>query len=107
MDELKGYQVTADSSALTEIAASPEVAYIEKDARVYASVVTSQIGAPYGLERISHRIRGSTTYIYDSSTGNGITVYVADTGIYTQHSQFGGRASFGANYISGSPVGLV
>jgi oryzin len=81
-----------------------QVAYIEKDTKVYASALTSQSGAPYGLGRISHRNQDSTTYIYDSSAGSGITVYVVDTGIYTGHSQFGGRASFGANYIFGSPV---
>ncbi|KAH8801025.1 peptidase S8/S53 domain-containing protein [Hyaloscypha sp. PMI_1271] len=103
MDELKGYQVVADEAAIAEIAASPEVAYIEKDAKVYANALTSQTGATYGLGRISHRSQDSTTYIYDSSVGSGTTVYVVDTGIYTAHSQFGGRATFGANYISGSP----
>ncbi|CZR55531.1 probable alkaline protease (oryzin) [Phialocephala subalpina] len=102
MDLFKGYQVTADEAAIAEIAASPEVAYIEKDAKVYASALTTQTGAPYGLGRISHRDKGTTSYIYDSSAGSGITVYVVDTGIYTGHSQFGGRASFGANFISGS-----
>ena len=81
-----------------------QVAYIEKDAKVYANALTSQTGATYGLGRISHRNQDSTTYVYDSSAGSGTTVYVVDTGIYTAHSQFGGRATFGANYISGSPV---
>ncbi|KAF8849436.1 putative cuticle-degrading protease [Acephala macrosclerotiorum] len=92
MDSLKGYQVTADEVTIAEIAASPEVAYIEKDAKVYASALTTQTGAPYGLGRISHRNKGTTSYIYDTSAGSGITVYVVDTG----------RASFGANFISGS-----
>jgi oryzin len=104
MTELKGYQVTADTAAIVEIARAPEVAYIEKDAAVTLSVVTSQTDVQYGLSRISHRSRNFTTYIYDSSAGDGVTVYVVDTGIYTSHSQFGGRASFGANFISGSPV---
>lgn len=107
MDHLKGYQVTADLAAINEIAASPEVDYVEKDGIVTASTLTSQTGAPYGLGRISHRNQDSTTYIYDSTAGSGITVYVVDTGIYTAHSQFGGRASFGANYISGSAVSSV
>jgi len=98
----KGYQVTADVAALAEIAASPDVAYIEKDARVYASALTSQTGATWGLGRISHRNQDSTTYIYDTSAGSGATVFVVDTGIYTAHSQFGGRASFGANFVDSS-----
>lgn len=83
-----------------------KVAYIEKDAKVYASALTSQTGATWGLGRISHRAQDSTTYIYDSTAGSGTTVYVVDTGIYIGHSQFGGRAKWGANFVSGSAVSL-
>ncbi|KAG4434068.1 Subtilisin-like protease 2 [Cadophora sp. M221] len=98
----KGYQITADAATLGEIAASPDVAYIEKDQKVYASALTSQTGATWGLGRISHRNQDSTTYIYDSTAGSGTTVYVVDTGILTTHTQFGGRATFGANFIDSS-----
>jgi len=97
-----GYQITADEAAINEIAAKPEVAYIEKDARVYASVLTTETGAPWGLGRISHKAKGTTSYIYDSTAGSGVTVYVVDTGVYAAHSEFGGRASMGANFVSGS-----
>lgn len=61
--------------------------------------------APYGLARVSHRtLDDSTSYVYDSSAGSGTTIYVVDTGIYIEHEEFEGRASFGANFISGSPV---
>lgn len=66
--------------------------------------MTTQTGATWGLGRISHRARGTTSYIYDTTAGSGVTVYVVDTGVYTGHSQFGGRATFGANFISGSAV---
>lgn len=98
----KGYQITADAATLGEIAASPDVAYIEKDQKVYASALTSQTGATWGLGRISHRDQDSTTYIYDSTAGSGTTVYVVDTGILTTHTQFGGRATFGANFVDSS-----
>lgn len=64
----------------------------------------TQSGAPYGLGRLSHRAAGSTSYIYDSTAGSGVTIYVVDTGVYLEHSEFGGRATWGANFISGSPV---
>ena len=104
LDDFKGFQVAADSATINEIASSPEVAYVEKDAKVYANALTSQSGAPYGLGRISHRSPGTTTYIYDSTAGSGATVYVVDTGVYAAHSQFGGRARMGANFVSGSAV---
>lgn len=80
-----------------------QVAWIERDAKVYASALTTQTGATYGLGRVSHRAKGTTSYIYDTTAGSGVKVYVVDTGILTTHSQFGGRATFGANFISGSP----
>lgn len=98
----KGYQIDADAATIGEIAASDNVAWIEKDEKVYASALVTQSGAPWGLGRISHRARGSTQYVRDSTDGQGTRIYVVDTGIYTQHSQFGGRAVWGANFISGS-----
>lgn len=107
LDDFKAYHVIADSATIATIAASPEVAYIEKDAKVYASklkerALTSQTEATWGLGRISHKAKGSTAYVYDTTAGSGATVYVVDTGVYAAHSQFGGRASMGANFISGS-----
>lgn len=80
---------------------------MEEDSSKYASALTdraltTQSGATWGLGRISHRAKGTTTYIYDTTAGSGATVYVVDTGVYAAHSQFGGRASLGANFISGS-----
>lgn len=64
--------------------------------------MTTQTGAPWGLGRISHKNKGSTSYVYDTTGGQGTRVYVVDTGINTAHTQFGGRAVWGTNYISGS-----
>jgi cerevisin len=38
------------------------------------------------------------TYTYDDAAGAGVDVYVVDTGIYTAHPEFGGRAKWGATY---------
>jgi subtilisin family serine protease len=61
----------------------------------------------WGLSRISYSGNiGSgglpASFIYPSSGGSGTTVYVTDTGIYTGHQDFGGRATWGANYAGGS-----
>ena len=60
--------------------------------------LTTQTGATWGLGRISHVNKGSTSYIYDTSAGAGTCAYIIDTGIYTAHPDFGGRATFLANY---------
>ena len=38
------------------------------------------------------------TYTYDESAGRGVDVYVVDTGVYTEHEQFGSRARWGATF---------
>ncbi|KAL5348785.1 Subtilisin-like protease 2 [Pseudogymnoascus australis] len=102
LGDFKGYQIEADTATINKIATSPQVAWIEKDVKMHASFLTTRPGAPWGLGRISHRSPGSTSYVYDTSAGSGTSVYVVDTGIYVGHSQFGGRAVWGANFISGS-----
>lgn len=65
--------------------------------------LTSTSAASWGLGRISHKALSTSTYVYDTAgAGSGVCAYVIDTGILTTHSQFGGRASFLANYADSS-----
>lgn len=83
-----------------------QVEYIEKDAIINAfeddtleaRALTTQTGAPWGLARLSSSSTGSTTYTYDTTAGAGTCAYVIDTGIYTAHPDFEGRATHLANY---------
>jgi subtilisin family serine protease len=77
-----------------------QVDYIEQDAVVKANLgtvekraYTTQTGAPWGLGRISHVSKGSTSYTYDTSGGAGTCVYIIDTGIQADHPEFEGRKS--------------
>jgi len=96
--KFKGVSGTFGTALLTVIKNMAAVQYIEQDAIVTTTTKISQTGATLGLGRISHKARGSTTYIYDSSAGTGTCSYIIDTGIYTAHPDFGGRATFLANY---------
>jgi subtilisin family serine protease len=62
-----------------------------------------QYDAPWGLGRISHRGRDSPDYYYSDSSGKDVRVYVLDTGIRTSHSDFGGRAIWGTNFVANTP----
>ncbi|KAH7384573.1 subtilisin-like serine protease-like protein PR1A [Pyrenochaeta sp. MPI-SDFR-AT-0127] len=86
----------------------PGVDYIEQDAVIKANLGTvedlqkkayvTQASSTWGLARISHVNRGSTSYTYDSTAGANTCSYVIDTGIATTHAEFEGRATFLANY---------
>ena len=65
------------------------VAAVEQDQMMYANA--TQSNAPWGLDRIDDRDGRDGTYVYDA-TGQGVTVFVLDTGIRTGHNDFGGRA---------------
>src|SRR5437667_9660541 len=50
-------------------------------------------GDPWGLDRIDQgALPLSGTYTY-TSTGAGVHAYIMDTGIWTLHPEFGGRAN--------------
>lgn len=111
----KGFTGTFSPSLLQTVAALTQVKYIEPNTVVRASALTTQANAPYvpssscvlasayfnsyGLARISHRNLGSTSYVYDNSAGAGTFSYIIDTGIYVEHVEFEGRATFGANFV--------
>ncbi|KAF2706449.1 subtilisin-like serine protease-like protein PR1A [Pleomassaria siparia CBS 279.74] len=100
-----GFAGTISDSLVQVIAALDAVEYIEKDAIVKANLGTiekrayvTQSSSTWGLGRVSHVAKGSTSYTYDSTAGAGTCVYIIDTGIYTAHAEFEGRATFLANY---------
>ncbi|KAG9079588.1 serine protease, partial [Ceratobasidium sp. UAMH 11750] len=104
---LKGYAGKFSNRTLDMIRALPDVDYIERDQVIHASTETvsasdTQSSAPWGLARISHinRLGFSTfnKYVHDSKGGEGVDVYVIDTGINTEHVEFGGRASWGVTF---------
>ncbi|OMJ14367.1 Subtilisin-like protease 8 [Smittium culicis] len=66
------------------------------------SSVYYQRYAPWALSRISSRSRQQPSYPYGNgytfkNGGEGVVVYVVDSGININHADFGGRASFGPN----------
>src|SRR3989454_7854825 len=91
---LKGFAARLPDTAVATLRQDPRVAYVEPDQRVNVSG-TQQMdanGDPWGLDRIDQRaLPLSSTYTY-TSTGAGVHVYLIDTGIWTPHSEFGGRA---------------
>jgi len=103
---LKGVAGKFTDETLDRIRAMPQVEYVERDQVVYAihepvdeSHAETQRGAPWGLARISHRNKlgfsNFNQYVYDPKGGEGVDVYVIDTGINVGHDEFEDRAHWG------------
>ncbi|KAJ7292944.1 serine protease [Mycena rebaudengoi] len=105
-----GFAANLDTDALNALRADPTVASIEEDGMVHAVAIITQTDAPWGLQRVSQdgpltdTSTESLTHTYtydDEAAGNGVDVYVVDTGVFTDHSQFEGRARWGATFGDG------
>jgi len=97
---LHGYAVRGGPAVIAAIRSDEDVQYVEQSQEY--SIETTQTGATWGLDRIDqHDLPLSGTYSYNSN-GAGVHAYIIDTGILTSHNEFGGRASFGANFANGN-----
>jgi subtilisin family serine protease len=95
---LHGFSVSTSAAQARRLAAEPEVAYVEQDQRV--QVADTQENPPsWGLDRVDQRAPAlSGTYSYDVTASN-VTAYVIDSGIRVTHTEFGGRAGWGWDFI--------
>lgn len=96
----RAMSLEADDLMINELFTANEVSYIEQDAYINVNAKRIQGMATTGLARLSHGSAGSKGYIFDSTSGEGITAYVVDTGIRVTHSEFQGRATFAANFVN-------
>jgi subtilisin family serine protease len=88
---LNGFAAELNEGQLNALQHNPNVDYIEPDQEFTAS--TTVTASSWGLDRVDQRsLPLSGTYTY-TTTASAVRAYVIDTGIYTSHSQFGGRAS--------------
>lgn len=111
--DFNAYSGDFDATTAETIASLPEVLSVEPDEYIYVEktdvdslskrAVTTQTGALWALGDISHKLNGSTDYVYDDRAGQGQTAYVLDTGIRLTHTEFEGtRALWGYNAVTGS-----
>ncbi|MGW4759427.1 S8 family peptidase [Streptomyces chartreusis] len=96
---LNGYAVHADERQAKRLAADPRVASVVQDTRVTLEH-TRKNPPSWGLDRIDQaNLPLDRSYTWPESAGAGVTVYVIDTGIRVSHKDFGGRASYGWDFV--------
>jgi subtilisin family serine protease len=95
---IKGFSVRMPEAQAAKLAGDPRVAFVEEDGVV--SMVTTQTGATWGLDRIDQRdlpLDGNYNY---NATGSGVKAYIIDTGIRATHTQIAGRVISGFTAIN-------
>ncbi|TKA09623.1 S8 family peptidase [Actinacidiphila oryziradicis] len=98
---LNGYALKIGEHQAKRLAADPAVASVAQDSKV--SVDHTQLNAPsWGLDRIDQPalpLDHSYSWPETSKGGAGVNIYVIDTGVRITHRDFGGRASYGWDFI--------
>lgn len=96
-------------AAAEQLERDPAVLFAEPDwiielgtvsPRVPISPRTVQSSPPWGLDRIDQRSGTNGQYRY-GTTGQGVDVYVVDSGIRSTHVDLAGRVTAGANFYPG------
>jgi len=106
---VRGYSGVFSKSMEAKFRANPEL-LVEQDTIGYVDdidvprTLTQDNPPSWGQSRISNRVLDlKKGYVYSANAGEGVEVYVIDTGIDTNHTEFAGRARFGKNFITTEP----
>ena len=96
---LKGFSAHMSAAQAKAMANRPDVRYVEQN-RVMKATDTQANPPSWGLDRIDQPYLPVDTSYTSPSTASTVHAYVIDGGIHIAHSDFGGRASYGFNFVN-------
>jgi subtilisin family serine protease len=99
---VRGFAVRMNLNALLNALKNLEGVLITENQVIEIGSVQTPAGS-WGIDRVDQVSGTDTLYSYERD-GSNVDVYVVDTGIDTNHQDFGDRASFGVD-VSGSGEG--
>ncbi|MEV6521694.1 S8 family peptidase [Longispora sp. NPDC051575] len=96
---LRGFSVSMSAAQARRLAADPAVDHVEQVQEMGAADV--QDDPPnWGIDRIDQpALPLDGSYSYPDNAGEGVTVYVIDSGINAGHSEFAGRVRPGVDFV--------
>jgi subtilisin family serine protease len=104
---LPGFAVSMTEDRVRQLASDPRVSYVEQDQMMRTS--DRQTPPSWGLDRVDQRqnraLVDNAFRWHDSVSGDGVRVYVLDTGIRTTHREFlPDRARTGWDFVDNDPI---
>lgn len=101
--ETLGFSGVFTKKALQRLQNCPLVAMVTEDVEIEAFDYLTQYDAPVHLAQLSQEDHGEdlrTEYYYnDEGQGEGVNVYIGDTGLQVRNAEFEERAAMGKNFV--------
>jgi subtilisin family serine protease len=94
---LNGFSAKLSKTEAEKLSKDPRVKYVEEDGVIKAA--DSEANPPIGIDRIDQRNTPLDSIYNYTYTGQGVKIYIIDTGINLTHTDFGGRAIVGLDVV--------